>query len=177
MKKHPPISSKCPHLLHGGDYNAVQWLDQSQILKDDMRLMKLANCNAVSVGIFAWTALEPAEGRFTFGWLDKIMDDLAANGTYAVLATPSGAKPAWMSQKYPEILRVENNGILNRHGKRHNHCFTSPVYRKKVNIINTQLARRYKDHPALIVWHVSNEYGGECHCNLCREAFRAWLQS
>ena len=176
MNKYPPISSKCPHLLHGGDYNPDQWLDQPQILKDDMRLMNLANCNAMSIGIFAWTALEPAEGQFVFSWLDKVMDDLAANGAYAVLATPSGAKPAWLSQKYPEVLRVEHYGIRNRHGGRHNHCFTSPVYREKVRIINTKLAERYKDHPALIVWHVSNEYGGECHCDLCRKAFHAWLK-
>jgi beta-galactosidase len=148
MNKYPPISSKCPHLLHGADYNPDQWLDQPQILKDDMRLMNLANCNAMSIGIFAWTALEPAEGQFAFGWLDKVMDDLAANGAYAVLATPSGAKPAWLSQKYPEVLRVEHYGIRNRHGGRHNHCFTSPVYREKARIINTMLAERYKDHPA-----------------------------
>ena len=177
MNKFPFISSKCPHLLHGGDYNPDQWLGQPQILKDDLRLMRLANCNAMSVGIFSWTALEPEEGRFTFGWLDKIMDDLADNGAFAVLATPSGAKPAWLSQKYPEILRVGRYGIRNRHGMRHNHCFTSPVYREKVEIINAALARRYKNHPALILWHVSNEYGGECHCDLCREAFRAWLQA
>ena len=178
MKKYPPINSKCPHLLHGADYNPDQWLDHPGILQDDMRLMKLAHCNAMSIGIFAWTALEPAEGQFTFEWLDKVMDDLAANGAYAVLATPSGAKPAWLSQKYPEILRVEasNNGIRNHHGQRHNHCFTSPVYREKVRIINTLLAQRYKDHPALLVWHISNEYGGECHCNLCRDAFRNWLR-
>jgi len=177
MKPFPFISSKCPHLLHGGDYNPDQWLAQPRILKDDLRLMKLANCNAMSVGIFAWTGLEPEEGRFTFEWLDKIMDDLAMNGAFAVLATPSGAKPAWLSQKYPEILRVGRNGLRNRHGMRHNHCPTSPVYRKKVEIINTMLARRYKNHPALILWHVSNEYGGDCHCDLCRKAFRTWLQA
>jgi beta-galactosidase len=176
VKKYPPISPKCPHLLHGGDYNPDQWLDQPQILKEDMRLMKLAHCNAMTLGVFSWTALEPAEGRFTFGWLDKVMDDLAANGAFAVLATPSGAKPAWLSQKYPEILRVAPDGIRNRHGKRHNHCFTSPVYREKTRIINTKLAQRYRNHPALILWHVSNEYGGECHCNLCRNAFRVWLK-
>ena len=139
MNKFPFISSKCPHLLHGGDYNPDQWLDQPQILKDDLRLMRLANCNAMSVGIFSWTALEPEEGRFTFGWLDKIMDDLADNGAFAVLATPSGAKPAWLSQKYPEILRVGRYGIRNRHGMRHNHCFTSPVYREKVEIMTKAL--------------------------------------
>ena len=176
-KKYPPISSKCPHILHGADYNPDQWLDQPQILKDDLRLMKLANCNAMSVGIFSWTELEPAEGKFSFGWLDRIMDNLAANGVYAVLATPSGARPAWMSQKYPEILRVASDGIRNRQGERHNHCFTSPIYREKVRIINTKLAQRYKDHPALILWHISNEYSGECHCDLCRNAFRAWLRN
>jgi beta-galactosidase len=141
-----------------------------------MRLMKLAHCNAMSVGIFAWARLEPAEGEFDFGWLDQIMDMLAENDAYAVLATPSGARPAWLSAKYPEILRVRPDRQRNLHGGRHNHCFTSPVYREKCRIINTKLAERYKDHPALLVWHVSNEYNGECHCDLCREAFRAWLK-
>lgn len=139
--------------------------------------MKLANCNAMSVGIFAWAALEPEEGRFEFGWLDRVMDQLAANGIYAILATPSGARPAWLSQKYPEVLRVEADRKRILHGNRHNHCYTSPVYREKVEIINTKLAERYKEHPALLVWHVSNEYGGECHCALCQEKFRAWLRN
>ncbi|MGE5557309.1 MAG: beta-galactosidase [Bacillota bacterium] len=177
MAKYPPINPKYPHMLHGGDYNPEQWLHMPNILKEDLRLMKLAKCNAMSVGIFAWSALEPKEGLFEFGWLDKIMDDLAAAGIFAVLATPSGARPAWMSQKYPEVLRVAGNRVRNLHGIRHNHCFTSPVYRDKVNIINTKLAERYKDHPALLVWHVSNEYNGECHCDLCQDAFRAWLKT
>ena len=77
--KYPPINPKCPHLLHGGDYNPDQWLAQPEILAEDLRLMKLAGCNAMSIGIFAWSALEPTEGRFTFDWLDRVMDNLAAN--------------------------------------------------------------------------------------------------
>ncbi len=173
-KPYPPINPRFPHLLHGGDYNPDQWTPD--IWEDDMRLMKLAHCNTVSVGIFAWVALEPEEGRFEFGWLDRIMDMLAKNGVYAVLATPSGARPAWMSQKYPEVLRVRPDGGRNLHGGRHNHCFTSPVYREKTRIINTKLAEHYKDHPALMLWHLSNEYSGECHCDLCKDAFRAWVQ-
>ena len=172
--KYPPINSKFPYMLHGGDYNPDQW--PPEIWDEDMRLMKLAHCNAMSVGIFAWAALEPEEGHFEFGWLDRIMDMLAENDAVAVVATPSGARPAWMSQKYPEVLRVRPDRGRNLHGTRHNHCFTSPVYREKVNIINTKLAERYKDHPALLLWHVSNEYSGECHCELCRAAFREWLQ-
>jgi beta-galactosidase len=173
---YPPINPKYPHFLHGGDYNPDQWIRTPAIWTQDMRLMKLANCNAMSVGIFAWAALEPEEGRFEFGWLDRIMDLLAQNGGYTVLATPSGARPAWLSQKYPEVLRVRPDRGRNLHGRRHNHCYTSPIYREKCDLINTRLAERYKDHPALLVWHLSNEYGGECHCDLCQEAFRAWLR-
>lgn len=178
VKKYPPLSEKCPHLLHGGDYNPEQWARTPGTWDEDIRLMKLAGCNAMSVGIFAWSALEPAEGRFDFGWLDAIMDKLAGNGTFAVLATPSGSKPAWLSRAYPEVCRMNADGTRQRHGSRHNHCRTSPVYRKKCRLINRKLAGRYRDHRALIAWHVSNEYnGGDCHCRLCHEAFREWLRA
>lgn len=176
MKKHPPINPKCPHLLHGGDYNPEQWIATPEIWGEDMRLMKLAHCNAMSIGIFSWVMYEPHEGEFSFDWMDRVMDMLADNGVYAILATPSGAKPAWMSHKYPEIRRIGRNGLREPHTGRHNHCFTSPVYREKTQIINTKLAERYGDHPALIMWHVSNEYNGECHCELCYSAFREWLK-
>jgi beta-galactosidase len=161
-------------MLHGGDYNPDQWPEE--IWDEDMRLMKLAHCNTMTVSIFSWTKLEPEEGRFEFDWLDRVMDMLAENGAYAVLATPTGARPAWMSAKYPEVLRVRPDGGRNLHGRRHNHCFSSPVYRQKTRIINTALAERYKEHPALLLWHLSNEYGGECHCDHCRAAFTQWLQ-
>jgi beta-galactosidase len=167
-------------MLHGGDYNPDQWIRTPEVWDEDMRLMKLAGCNAMSTGIFSWVSLEPEEGRFDFGWLDTIMDKLAANGAFAVLATPSGSKPAWMSEKYPEVCRVDAQGRRAPHGARHNHCRTSPVYREKCRIINTELARRYKDHPALLVWHVSNEYNAvtfECHCELCYATFRRWLRA
>jgi beta-galactosidase len=163
-------------LWHGGDYNPDQWLDRPDILDEDFRLFPLAGVNAVSVGIFAWTKLEPEDGRYEFSWLDALMDRLAKAGIRAVLATPSGAKPAWMSQKYPEILRCQANRVRDLHGARHNHCYTSPVYRRKAVELNTRLAERYKNHPALAMWHVSNEYGGECHCPLCQDAFRGWLK-
>jgi beta-galactosidase len=173
--KYPPINPKAPVMLHGGDYNPDQWPEA--VWDEDMRLMKLANCNAMSVGIFAWSALEPAEGQYEFGWLDKVMDMLAENGAYAVLATPSGARPAWLAQKYPEVLRVRPDRGRNLFGRRHNHCLTSPVYREKVFEINSRLAERYADHPALLVWHLSNEYSGACHCELCRKAFRNWVKA
>jgi len=171
-----PMTTSPATLWHGGDYNPDQWLDRPEILDEDFRLFPLAGVNTVSIGIFAWTRLEPSEGVYDFGWLDALMDRLAQAGMRAVLATPTGAKPAWMSQQYPEILRCQANRVRDLHGARHNHCYTSPVYRRKAVEINTKLAERYKGHPALALWHVSNEYGGECHCPLCQEAFRDWLQ-
>lgn len=166
---------RLPFFAHGGDYNPDQWRHIPGTLEEDVRLMKLAHCNLMSVGIFSWAALEPREGEYDFDWLECVLDTLYANGIHVFLATPSGARPAWMSQKYPEVLRVSDQGIRNLHGERHNHCFTSPVYRAFVHKINAALAERFGKHPAVVGWHVSNEYSGECHCELCQEAFRRWL--
>ncbi len=176
-KKHLPVSPKLPVLMHGADYNPEQWLKYPEVLKEDIRLMKLAGCNVMAVGIFSWAALEPAEGVFNFEWMDNLLNTFAENGIYAWLATPSGARPAWMSQKYKEVLRVEYNRVRNLHGMRHNHCYTSPVYREKITIMNNKLAERYASHPAIIGWHISNEFGGDCHCDLCQDAFRAWVKN
>lgn len=175
--KYDPIIRGFPHILHGSDYNPEQWLGTKEIWLEDMRMAGLAHINSLSVGIFSWAALEPREGCYDFSWLDEIMDLLDKNGIKAVLATPSGARPAWLSQKYPEVLRVGADRRRILYGERHNHCPTSPVYRAKTAAINEKLAERYGSHPALGVWHLSNEYGGECHCELCREAFRAWLRT
>lgn len=164
------------HIVHGGDYNPDQWVRTKEIWDEDLRLMKLAGINSATVGIFSWGMLEPEEGVFRFDWLDEVMARFAENGISAILATPSGARPAWMAQKYPEVLRVGENGVRNEFGVRHNHCLTSPVYREKVRIVNRALAKRYGGHPALKMWHVSNEYSGECHCEMCQAAFRQWLE-
>ena len=165
------------YIIHGGDYNPDQWFKTPEIWDEDMRLMKLANVNSATINIFSWSLIEPEEGVYNFQWLDTMMDKLYENGIDVILATPSGARPPWLAQKYPEVLRVEESGIRNEFGVRHNHCLTSPIYRKKVQEINRIIAERYKDHPALKMWHISNEYCGECHCELCQSAFRDWLKN
>ena len=163
-------------MIHGGDYNPEQWLDMPEILEKDIEYFKKAKINEVSLGIFAWAKLEPEEGVFDFDWMEKIIDRLYENGISTMLATPSGARPKWMADKYPEVLRVAPDRTRNLFGARHNHCYTSPVYREKVRIINKKLAEKFGNHPGVIAWHLSNEYGGECHCPLCQEAFREWLK-
>ncbi len=169
MSKFPPLSAKVSALLHGADYNPEQWENYPDIIDKDIAMMKQAKCNVMSVGIFSWVKLEPSEGEYNFSWLDELIEKLYAAGIHIFLATPSGARPAWMSQKYPEVLRVGRDRVPALHGGRHNHCMTSPVYRQKVRQINQKLAERYAHHPAVIGWHISNEYGGECHCHSCQQ--------
>lgn len=163
-------------LLHGGDYNPEQWLDRPDILEEDIRLMKEAGVNTATLGVFSWSVYEPVEGEYHFEWLEKIMDNLYENGIYTILATPSGARPAWLDEKYPEAMRSSSMGVRNRHGERHNHCITSPKYRELVRKMDTELASRFGKHPGLIMWHVSNELGGECWCDLCKKKFQGFLQ-
>lgn len=163
-------------LLHGADYNPDQWLDRPDILEEDIRLMKLAKATCMSVGIFAWATLEPEEGVYRMEWLRGIVDKLYENGIYTFLATPTGARPAWMAHKYPEVLRVADNGVRNLMGGRHNHCYSSPVYREKMRLMNTKLAEEFAGHPGVVLWHLSNEYSGTCYCPICQENYRGWLQ-
>jgi beta-galactosidase len=176
MTKHAPIVNGFPHLLHGGDYNPEQWVDTPEVWDEDVRLMRAAHVNVASIGIFSWAGLEREDGRYTFDWMDRVVEKLAAGGIGFVLATPGGAKPAWMAQKYPETLRVNAERRRLLWGERHNHCFTSPAFRRKCREMNRRLAERYGHHPGLAMWHVNNEYNGDCHCDLCQAAFRNWLR-
>lgn len=175
LEHFPPVRPGVRGLWHGGDYNPEQW--PPEVWAEDARLMDEAHWNVATVGVFSWVSLEPEEGRYDFGWLERILECLHAHGRQVILATPSAAAPAWMSQRYPEIRRVGADGVRFRHGNRVNYCLTSPVYRSKCAAMASEMANRFGDHPALALWHVSNEYGGACHCSLCEEAFREWLRA
>lgn len=139
--------------------------------------MKKAHINTVTLGVFSWSTLEPIKDCFNFTWLIDIIDKLYDNGIQVILATPSGARPRWLAETYPEVLRVREDRTRQLYGERHNHCYTSPAYRERVRIINQKLAKTFRNHPGVILWHISNEYRGECHCPLCQEAFRNWLKN
>jgi beta-galactosidase len=160
--------------LHGGDYNPEQWSED--VWASDAEMMREASVNSVTLGVFSWVNLEPEEGRYTFDWLDKIMDIQARDGRTVGLATPTAAVPGWLSQKYPEVLRKTPTGDRRKHGNRVNMCWSSPVFQEKSLEIGSKLAERYGSHPALAFWHISNEYGGHCYCELCEQKFREWLQ-
>ncbi len=161
--------------VHGGDYNPDQWLDRPDILEEDIRLMKKAGINSATLGVFSWSAYEPVEGEFHFDWMERIIDDLYGNGIYTVLSTPSGARPAWLDEKYPEVMRVDRNGMRCHHGGRHNHCMSSPEYRELAADMDRRLAQRLGSHPGVVIYHISNEFCGECFCPHCIRRFQEYL--
>ena len=175
-------TARFPGILFGGDYNPEQWMpamgyDGESVWLDDLRLMRQAGVNLVTIGIFSWAALQPEEHTFIFEWLDRILALLAENNIRACLGTGTAAQPAWLSLAYPEILPVDEWGRRRRHGERMNYCPTSPTFRRFAHQLVRCLAERYRDHPALLIWHISNEYGPTCYCDSCAARFRAWLQS
>ncbi|WP_180687200.1 beta-galactosidase [Streptomyces gossypiisoli] len=169
---------KLPGIAYGGDYNPEQWPEE--VWAEDMRLMREAGVTMVSVGIFSWALLEPAEGEYDFSRMDKILDLLHENGIAADLATPTAAPPAWFFRKHPEALPVDRDGRRLSYGSRQTFCPSSPAYRRAALRITRAIADRYAGHPALAMWHVHNEYGchnAECYCDTSAEAFRGWLRS
>lgn len=161
-------------ILYGGDYNPEQW--PPEIWQEDMRLMKKAHISIVTLNTFSWAALQPSEDVYCFDTLDRIMELVKENGLKVCMATSTGAHPAWMAKRHPDILRTESDGKKRRFGGRHNSCPNSPSYRHYAAKLAGKLAERYRDFDNIAAWHVSNEFGGECYCENCEKAFRAWLK-
>ncbi|MGO4494921.1 beta-galactosidase [Paenibacillus sp. 2RAB27] len=168
------IHPKLPKIWYGGDYNPEQW--DKEVMDEDLRMFNLAGIDVATINVFSWALSQPNEDTYDFTWLDDIINRLHANGTYVCLATSTGAHPAWMAKKYPDVCRVDFEGRKHKFGMRHNSCPNSPTFRIYSERIAEKLAERYKDHEAILIWHVSNEYGGYCYCDNCAEAFRTWLQ-
>lgn len=168
------INEKLPKMWYGGDYNPEQWDEEAW--KEDDRMFKLAGIDVATINVFSWALSQPNEDTYDFAWLDETIERLYRNGVYICLATSTGAHPAWMARKFPDVLRVDYEGRKRKFGGRHNSCPNSPTYRKYATMMAGKLAERYKDHPAVLIWHVSNEYGGYCYCDHCAAAFRTWLK-
>ncbi|WP_406441734.1 beta-galactosidase [Streptomyces sp. NBC_01613] len=167
-----PPTAKIPY---GGDYNPEQWPDE--VWDEDHRLFTVAGIDTLTVGVFSWSLTQPAEDTYDFTILDRILDRAAAEGRQVCLATGTAALPPWLAKKYPEANRTDFEGRRHRYGQRHNFCPSSPAYRRLATALADRLAERYAQHPALLAWHINNEYGGVCYCELCADAFRTWLRN
>jgi beta-galactosidase len=161
----------------GGDYNPEQW--PPEVWEEDMRLMADAGVNVVTLGVFSWGALEVADGVFEWTWLDRVIDLLHRNGIAVDLATPTAAPPMWLHAAHPEILPVNADLTRRQPGARLGWCANSATFRRYALRMTKALAERYAAHPAVVLWHVSNELGGgngRCHCDESLAAFRGWLR-
>ena len=171
------ITRKVPHMIYGGDYNPEQWPEE--VWDEDVRLMREAGVNLVSLGIFSWAKLEPRPEEYDFAWLDRIISLLHNNGVMVNLATATASPPPWLAALHPESLPVTQNGVTLHPGARQHYCPSSAAYKERTAELVRRIADRYKDHPALAMWHVNNEYGchvAECYCDASAEHFREWLR-
>jgi len=160
----------------GCDYNFEQWPED--VWQEDVALMREAGVGLVAINVFGWSSLEPRPGEYDFAALDRIIDLLHANGIRVNLGTGTASPPPWLARRHPEVLPVMADGTTRYPGGRQAWCPSSPVFRKHALALVEQVARRYGSHPALALWHVSNELG--CHNALCYDetsakAFRVWL--
>ncbi|MFJ2604169.1 beta-galactosidase [Streptomyces sp. NPDC087425] len=161
-------------IRYGGDYNPEQWPEE--VWDEDHRLFTRAGIDTLTVGVFSWSLTQPAEDTYDFGVLDRILERAAAEGRRVCLATGTAAVPPWLAHAYPEVNRTDFEGRRHRYGQRHNFCPSSPAYRRLATALAERIAERYSGHLALLAWHVNNEYGGACYCDLCADAFRDWLR-
>jgi beta-galactosidase len=164
-------------IAYGGDFNPEQWPDET--LEEDLRLMAEAGVSFVSLAIFSWALLEPEPGRYELAWLDRVMDAMAGAGIAVDLATGTASPPPWWSRAHPDSLPVLADGTTLWWGSRQAFCPSSADYRRSATNLAGALAEHYRDHPALSLWHVHNEYGchnAACFCDTSAAAFRAWLR-
>lgn len=161
-------------IYYGGDYSPDQY--SIETIKKDIEAFKQAGINIVTMPVFSWTKLEPEEGVYNFEWLDEVMDLFKEAGINVCMATPTAAQPAWLSEKYPEVLPVDISGRKRTHGMRVFYCVNSEKYRERCAAIAEEMAKRYANYPNLAMWHISNEYGTYCYCSNCRKKFQGWLK-
>jgi beta-galactosidase len=172
------ITPTVPHILYGGDYNPEQWPEE--VWSQDVRLMREAGVNLVTVGVFSWARFEPTPGAFDCGWLDRVLDLLHAHGIAVNLATATAAPPPWLARLHPASLPRTREGATLWTGARQAYCPSSSAYRSAAAALVRRLAERYHAHPALAMWHVNNEYGCHvpaCYCDASAAAFRRWLRA
>ncbi len=164
-------------MVYGGDYNPEQWPEA--VWQEDARLMQQAGVNLVSLAIFSWAKIEPQPGVYQFEWLDRVIDLLYEHGIYINLATATASPPPWFSRRHPESLPVNADGQRYHPGSRQHYCPNSVAYKAAARDLVAQMVERYHAHPAVVMWHVNNEYAchnSECYCDQCSAEFQRWLQ-
>ncbi len=149
-------------------------------LAHDLKLLKESGINTVRMGEFAWCRMEPREGVFEFDWLVKVVDELGEAGIKTIVCTPTACPPAYLAEKHPDILYVDNRGVTRPFGGRRHYCYNNETYRRYSAIITEKIGEVFGRHPHVAGFQIDNEPAqegtGRCHCRVCTEKFRSWLR-
>jgi len=168
---------RSPKIFFGVCYYPEAW-DEAR-WETDVQMMREAGFNIVRMAEFAWARIEPVEGQLDFNWLDRIVDLLWKNGIQTLMGTPTSQPPPWLYQKHPDLYPVNAEGIRYNFGGRYLYCFNHPAMAEYTWKIVSAIAKRYANHPAVVGWHLDNEFGHvtrECYCQAyCEPAFHTWL--
>jgi beta-galactosidase len=160
-------------LYFGTDYYPEHWPEDRWL--EDAKLMKAAGINVVRLAEFAWSLIEPEEGRFDFVWLDRVIQILLAQDIHVVLGTPTASPPPWLMSKQEDLFRVGEDGLRMTYGLRREYCINNPVYHHHTKQIVSRMAEHYFENPVVKGWQIDNEFGNHCYCEICRREFHAWL--
>jgi beta-galactosidase len=166
--------SEVPPVLLGAAWYPEQWDQASN--DHDLETMEAAHIHVARVGEFAWSSMEPAEGKYDWTWLDHAIESAAKHHVAIVLGTPTAAPPAWLTTKYPETLRVDENGRRDEHGNRQQFSFASTKYRELAHGIAEAMAKRYGHNPNVVGWQLDNEYAADSFDPEARAQWHAWLK-
>ncbi|MEB1529047.1 beta-galactosidase [Xanthomonas sp. WHRI 7945] len=161
-------------VLLGVAWYPEQWPEQHW--ERDLALMEAAHVRVVRIGEFAWSRMEPREGQYDFGWMDRAIAAAARHHMVVVLGTPTAAPPAWLTQAYPDTLRISQDGVRDEHGNRQQFSFASTRYRRFARAIAGQMAQRYGRNPHVVGWQLDNEYAQASFDPEAKAQFHAWLQ-
>ncbi len=158
-------------------YYPEHW--EKSLWRDDLKRMKETGISVVRIAEFSWNKVEPEEGVFTFAFFDEFLDLCRDEGMKVIFCTPSATPPAWISETYPEILNAREDGVLYRHGGRHQYNYNSKKYQELVRRVVEKEAEHYGKHPAIIGWQIDNELNCETcefHSESDSAAFRVFLK-
>ncbi|HHT92884.1 MAG TPA: beta-galactosidase [Clostridia bacterium] len=172
MKYTPPF--------YGSAYYPESWPKEK--IKEDIALMKEMGMNVARIGEFAWSNMEPKEGKYDFSFMLHVVSELDKEGIATIMGTPTCTPPAWLTQKHPEVMIVNSHGVRETHGARRHACPNNPVYREYTRKIVTNMAQAFKDCDSIIGWQIDNELynngndGRGCCCNVCYGKFLEYLK-
>lgn len=158
----------------GASWYPEMWPESKWL--EDLKLMKEIGFNITRLFEFAWHKFQPSPNKFNIDWAKKVMDLCHKTGIKVIIGTPTAAPPCWLTEKYPEVLRVNPEGKPHTHGARCHFSMTSPVYRELLSVIVEKIAKELGNHPALFAWQIDNEMGGADFSSFTRNLFHEFLK-